>query len=530
MRKVATLEGQRFYGVPIGTPITADIHDLAVQKSGGKPAPKGASRMLRTTSRLAPQKPMNLPKPAPKAPAAPPAPPAPKKLKLSEPSIKGPLHFTVGKAVHSAPKNSTIVSRKDNPGVRYVLTNNRVHVLHENGEVKLDKDHEKQLLAALQSSPKDFVKVHPSETPQHAKAQAARVESATRSGAHPDTAVPGKPIKDPRSMGHTVLPPDSKETDAMKVSPYTAPHLDEHGNLTPERMALHDQIINSFLDGLQPSSHPIQYMNGGGPASGKGTMTKGANARLTNYPTARTVDDETGQFNPMEGDPQALLIDPDAIKQQFPEVQAALRRLRNGGDHPEDKGWAGNSHEESSQLAKRLHRAALERGYNVIYDGTGNGSAESVISKVQAAKDLGYEVHANYLYLDPKEGIARAASRAEHSHRVVPLGQITGTYEKLPGIFHQIKDAGLFDKVNLFDNNVAKGEPSKLIGTGDGKSFHILDPESYGKYLQSGGVVRDTAKPEKAAGAAKDVKTTVKNGGIYTESTLGGGQAAPPVA
>ena len=292
--------------------------------------------------------------------------------------------------------------------------------------------------------------------------------------------------RDPKSMGDANRrAPDPKEIAALKQSPYSSAHVDENGEFTPERKKLHEKIINDFLEGLEPVENPTQFMNGGGPASGKGSMTKGANAKLTNYPTSRGVDDHTGDLEKVDK-PGALLIDPDAIKMQLPEVKEALKRLNSGDVNKQDQGWAGHSHEESSQLAKQLHRAALDRGYNVIYDGTGNSSADSVRAKVKAAKEAGYRIEANYLYLDPTEGIARAKSRADRTHRIVPEEQIRATYAHLPAIFDELKDDGTFDKVNLFNNSGPAGSAAALVGSGDGKNFNVALPKDFDEYLKSG--------------------------------------------
>lgn len=323
------------------------------------------------------------------------------------------------------------------------------------------------------------------QAPEEPKAPAKKAAPVRDAGPADKTKPVGNGNWDPTSMGRSTPPPNGEEIEALKASPYTSKHLDENGNFTPERIAVHDAIIEAFLEGLESQQNPVQYMNGGGPASGKGTMTKGKNAELTNYPAARGVNDITGEIEAMDTPPGALLIDPDAIKMQLPEVKEARARQAENAGTDDDKQWAGSSHEESSQLAKRLHRAALERGYNVIYDGTGNGSPNSVRSKVRAAKALGYRVEANYLYLEPQEGIGRAKLRADRANRIVPASQITGTYAKLPAIFDELKEEGLFDKVNLFDNNVPYGQPANHIGTGDGTTFEILDPEAYQKYMSS---------------------------------------------
>jgi predicted ABC-type ATPase len=294
--------------------------------------------------------------------------------------------------------------------------------------------------------------------------------------------------RNPTSLGEGVKPPDEIEVASLRLSPFTGKHITEDGQFTPERQAIHNQIIENFLDGLEPVENPVQYMNGGGPASGKGTMTKGKNAELTNYPPSRKTDDITGDFVPLDGPPQALLIDPDAIKLQFPEVKGSVKNVWDGNPEEHDSHWAAHIHEESSQVAKRLHRAALDRGYNIIYDGTGNGSSKSVRAKVEAARAAGYSVEANYLYLDPQEGLKRALTRAEGSKRIVPEAQITKTYAALPKIFDELKNNGTFDKVNLFDNNVERGKPAVLIGSGDGKDFEIHDEDAYKKYLDSADV------------------------------------------
>lgn len=114
--------------------------------------------------------------------------------------------------------------------------------------------------------------------------------------------------RNPKSLGEkSARIPDEGEIKALSASPYTSAHVNEKGEFTAARKKLHDKIISDFLVGLEPQDNPVQYMNGGGPASGKGSMTKGRNAELTKYPTSRAVDDATGDLEPFEGTPEPCL-------------------------------------------------------------------------------------------------------------------------------------------------------------------------------------------------------------------------------
>ena len=271
----------------------------------------------------------------------------------------------------------------------------------------------------------------------------------------------------PESMGEGVEI-SAEDLRRMRLSPITSQHLDEDGNFTPERQELHNQIILEALEGTTPVEEPVQNMNGGGPASGKGTMTRGANKRLTNY------------------DENSVLVDPDEVKNKFPEVQAAIERIRNGTATEQDFNWAGLSHEESSHVAKRIHLAGLERHHNIIYDGTGDGGVKSVREKVKLARDNGYKtVNANYLYLEPDEGMSRAKEREKENFRRVPETVLKNTYNTISTIFPELLKDNIFDTVRLFDNNQERGVAAKLILEQKDGETEVIDQDSYNRFLRA---------------------------------------------
>jgi predicted ABC-type ATPase len=271
----------------------------------------------------------------------------------------------------------------------------------------------------------------------------------------------------PDSLGEDVQISED-ELEDMRKSPITSKHLDEDGNFTPERKALHDEIVRRALEGSTPVENPTQWMNGGGPGAGKSSLTEGINRELTGY------------------DENSVLLDPDEVKRELPEVKEAVARLESGDALPEDEEWAGLSHEESSYIAKRIHLAALERHHNVIIDGTGDSGIDSVRKKVELARKNGYQrVEANYLYLEPDEGIQRAKERQARSFRKVPETIIKKTYETISTIFPQLEEEGLFDTLRLFDNNQEQGVTAKLIFEQKDGETQVLDEGAYERFRQA---------------------------------------------
>lgn len=282
----------------------------------------------------------------------------------------------------------------------------------------------------------------------------------------------------PRSLGEQVRPnPDEMLADARGGGPsYSAAHMTPDGRFTPEREALHRKIIEDHLRGIKPSGkQPVQFMNGGGPGSGKSSLRTPPNARITGYPDTREADDMTGKLD--FGKPAgAVLIDPDAIKMMLPEVKQARAAGKND--------WASKAHEESSYLAKRIHAAALDRGLDTLYDGTGDGGLDSVQKKINLAKAKGYRVEGNYIYLDPDEGVRRAESRGQRVGRVVPEAVIRETYKDVSNTFGQVAQSGDFDVLRVFDNN---SKPAKLIAEiKPGQAPNVFDSSAYRRFLANG--------------------------------------------
>ncbi len=240
-------------------------------------------------------------------------------------------------------------------------------------------------------------------------------------------------------------------------------YLDANGNLSPERAALHKQIIDNYLAGKTPEEKmAIMTMMGGGPASGKSSVIKSGLYQLPNPAHSVTVD-------------------PDEIKQYLPGY---LRMSKTS-----DKA-ASFYHEESSMLAKQLANTCFTENFNVTYDGTGDGSINSVLKKLNGAKEHGYQVNGMYVTVDIDEALKRNQSRYDHavakgeSPRLVPDEYVIDCHKKVTRISMEVSDQ--FDNIELYDNNGKSGE-TKLIGRGgNGTKLRAVKGEekAFKKFLE----------------------------------------------
>ena len=222
-------------------------------------------------------------------------------------------------------------------------------------------------------------------------------------------------------------------------------HMDANGNLSPERQAVHDKIIQNFFSTKVPyDGQGSLIMSGGGPASGKTFVKKDAESRF--------------------GMDTTVTIDPDAFKAMLPGYEEMAKK---------DKGAAAFYHEESSALAKRAYQYAADNGLNVVYDGTGDGSVNSVLKKLKTAQEAGYKVKGSYVTVDTEEALRRNQARYEHMlqkfesgeskvpPRLPPEEDVRKIHAAVSDISLQV--ASKFDDFELWDNNVPRGEKPILI-------------------------------------------------------------------
>lgn len=237
-------------------------------------------------------------------------------------------------------------------------------------------------------------------------------------------------------------------------------YLDENGKLTPEREAVHQEIINKMLrDKVPVDGQATMTMLGGGPASGKSSV-----------------------LNPdTSGDPHSVTIDPDAMKAMLPGYKEMAAKTSDAASY---------YHEESSALAKRFYEVAVSRNLNAIYDGTGDGSEASVQKKIDTARAAGHKVVAKYVSVDTETAVARNQKRYDDAvaqgktPRLVPAQYVRNTHAKVTDI--SVAKASAFDEIEIWDNNGARGQQKLIAKGGNGSGLKAIDKAAFQKYLEKG--------------------------------------------
>ena len=197
---------------------------------------------------------------------------------------------------------------------------------------------------------------------------------------------------------------------------------------TPERKALHDKIIKGLLspelikratpkDGEQPT---FQILGGRG-GSGKSTFNK--------------KKSDAGVYN----SDSVVVVDPDALKELLAEESG--------------EGWKGYKarayHEESSDLSKKLMKAAMALGLNIVMDIT-MSSADKQIDELKLAKNLGYKTGAYYMHVPKQESLKRAIKRYIQNPNDDKIEDFSGRFVPPDVLLNMTGNEANFDKVKDF--------------------------------------------------------------------------------
>ena len=247
-------------------------------------------------------------------------------------------------------------------------------------------------------------------------------------------------------------------------------YIDSDGNLSPERQALHAEIVSGYFEGKEKvDGVRTATFLGGGPASGKSSLR------------------DSGLIVQAD-DPSTVTIDPDGLKGKLPGYEEMASETDSA---------AAFYHEESSAVAKTLYSTALDYGCNTVYDGTGDGSVNSMRKKIKDAHDAGYKAVGEYVTVDIDEALRRNELRYEAAKEKYEKG-LSKVPPRLPdaqivkSIHRKVTDisvecASEFDSIKIYDNNGARGSAPTLIATGgNGKPLSAVNKTLLQKYLDKG--------------------------------------------
>jgi len=202
-----------------------------------------------------------------------------------------------------------------------------------------------------------------------------------------------------------------------------------------ERNKLHQKLLtkidnpNAFPN---PGEKPKVIFIGGLTGSGKSSAI------------AKLIDRKSG-VEDYKAYPKFVYLNSDDFKTWLPEY--------NGYN-------ANYVHEESSDIFEEGIDRYRDQRKQIIIDATLK-NAKKAHKKMQEFRDTGYEVILYGTNIPGEKSINRATSRFQRTKRYVPLKFIKGNAEETNKSVMKLRHRA--DKYAVFDTDVKKGEPVKLI-------------------------------------------------------------------
>ena len=128
----------------------------------------------------------------------------------------------------------------------------------------------------------------------------------------------------------------------------------------------------------------------------------------------------------------------------------------------------------------------------MIYAGTGDGSIKSVQKKIDGARAKGYRVEAKYVSIDTEEAVRRNQKRYDdavakgETPRLPPVDMVVRTHTKCTDI--SVAMANQFDRMEIWDNNGARGQQKMVATGGGGKGLKAVAGQeaAFDRYLSKG--------------------------------------------
>ena len=266
---------------------------------------------------------------------------------------------------------------------------------------------------------------------------------------------------------HIMTPSNAKKQELMLKTYQTSDqknpvnslemYRNKDGSWVPDRAQFHNEVFEYYLSRFTPVENPTSYVMGGGGASGKSELIKNGNVTFPK---------------------NSVKIDVDELKEWIADYNMRLGT--------KDKTAANFVHEESSYMSKVLIDRAGKLGYNVILDGTGNGSMEGLKEKIGKLRAAGQKVIGYYATVPMELAMKRNRARAEKTGRFVHVKDLFLAHRGVSRIFPKAVEEGLFDDVILYDTFTERVPIP--IASAKGKKMVIHDAKRWREFLAKGGI------------------------------------------
>ena len=296
-------------------------------------------------------------------------------------------------------------------------------------------------------------------------------------------AKPPKPAKPPKKQSSLFgLPKKWKEPKKAKFKipeqKYDTPLLGEvmitdgladtskalfdkkEGRYIKERRRLHKAIVKWHREKSKPKADGEPrtiFFLGGGPGSGKTSMFK------------------AGVFG---ADPDTVRVDPDEIKTMIPEYRKWISE-----NYVES---AGMVHGESKHITELTTASLIDDGADMVYDTTGDGNYNGMRQRLEEMRRNGHKISARYSTISIAKAHQINEERFKETGRKVPGHQVDHVHRQVSvNVMRAIAD-GLFDDLELYDNEDFPAEPKLILRVKDG-NLEILDDEKVKAFVSKAG-------------------------------------------
>ena len=256
------------------------------------------------------------------------------------------------------------------------------------------------------------------------------------------------------------------------------------GTLTPERLALHERIIEEQLAKHSQQEIPASAMMGGGGASGKTTL-------VTNLMGGGGASGKSVMQAELSIPKDSVHVDVDIIRTKLPEWDTELSLATAEGRKVHEQ-LGQFTHEEASMISKQVIDRAIGRQNNLLVDGAGDSGIDKLEANVARYKQGGREIVANYVTVDYETAYARMRARGDETGRYIPAAHLKAVHADVSRTFPQAVERGLFDKFTLWDTNGSKplgggrfSAPLK-VASGRGREMVVHDQAAYDRFLAKG--------------------------------------------
>lgn len=227
-------------------------------------------------------------------------------------------------------------------------------------------------------------------------------------------------------------------------------------DFSPERRALHAQIVERFLGAVRPAREGERQavLTAGGTAAGKTTLIRAA----------------------LQRNPNMVHIGEDQIKPLLPEFAELRTQGKLGSPGPLDR--------EAGLIAQLALDEAQKRGLNIAYESTFAGPTARREAQILNLLAHGYQVALYAANIPEDEAIARAARRARHSDSAEDSGRTVS--ERLIRKTHREAARNVLALAHLptdltVSENTATGHVA-IFGRRPGEPQQVYDQPRYEAY------------------------------------------------